>query len=189
MSILDHADLRGAVAMSADVVVVGTGPGGAAIGRTLAEGGLRVVFVEEGPGYTRFRSSQAQVMRYHQQEQGMLIARGRHPVAIAAGRGVGGGSLINSAICWRTPDHVLDGWTELLGDDRFRRCHGGHLRRASETLEIVKTPEHIAGENKMVVRGARALGLEADLLHRNTPRCVGYGVYRVPRARRASTST
>lgn len=178
MSILDHADLRGAVAMSADVVVVGTGPGGAAIGRTLAEGGLRVVFVEEGPGYTRFRSSQAQVMRYHQQEQGMLIARGRHPVAIAAGRGVGGGSLINSAICWRTPDHVLDGWTELLGDDRFRPdAMASIFDELYETLEIVKTPEHIAGENnKMVVRGARALGLEADLLHRNTPRCVGCGV-------------
>ena len=40
--------------LEADVVIVGTGPGGAGAGRVLAEAGLRVVFLEEGPPHARF---------------------------------------------------------------------------------------------------------------------------------------
>src|SRR5207248_6024569 len=40
--------LDGDVALECDVVVVGTGAGGAVVGRELAESGLAVVFVEEG---------------------------------------------------------------------------------------------------------------------------------------------
>src|SRR5678816_2115794 len=45
-----HAQLGGDLAVECDVVVVGTGAGGAVVGRELAEAGLAVVFVEEG-GY------------------------------------------------------------------------------------------------------------------------------------------
>ena len=96
MTVMGFEEARGARAMGADVVVVGTGPGGAAIGRVLAEAGYRVVFIEEGPAYSRFRPHQSHVMRYHMQEQGAMVAAGTTPVSVAAGRGVGGGSLVNS---------------------------------------------------------------------------------------------
>ena len=105
--------------LEADVVIIGTGPGGAAAARTLADGGMRVVMLEEGPARERFRPNQSAVMRYHMQEGGAMVATGSTYMPIAAGRGVGGGTLINSAIAWRCPDDVLDSWSEPLGDSRY----------------------------------------------------------------------
>jgi len=59
----------------------------------------------------------------------------------------------------------------------------------AEILEITLTWDEIAGENnKLIVRGAKALGLKAGLLHRNAPRCVGCGIcnYGCPSGGKAS---
>ena len=50
MSILAHRDYRHGDTYDAEVVVVGTGAGGAVVGTELAEAGYDVLFVEEG-GY------------------------------------------------------------------------------------------------------------------------------------------
>lgn len=179
MTIRTFEDARGANTIEADDVIVGTGPGGAAAARVLAEAGRRVVLVEEGPGRSMFRPNQAHTMRYHMQEGGSMIAFGSAAVTVAAGRGVGGGSLVNSAICWRAPDDILSGWTDVLGGDR--RFAPEQMTpvydEIGQIIEVTKTHDGIAGENNaLVVRGARALGLEADLLHRNTPGCIGCGI-------------
>lgn len=179
MTIRSWEDVPEDTVLDADVVIVGTGPGGAAAGRVLAERGKRVILVEEGPAKSNFRPNYAHTMRYHMQEGGAMLAWGQTAVGVAAGRGVGGGSLINSAICWRAPDEVLDGWTSVLGgDDRFSAAHLRPIYdELSGILGIRKTPEAIAGENNLlVVRGARAMGLEAGFLHRNAPGCIGCGV-------------
>ncbi len=179
MTIRSYEDAHGDNTLEADVVIVGSGPGGAAAARVLAEAGRSVIVVEEGPAQSRFRPNQAHTMRYHMQEGGSMIALGTAAVTVAAGRGVGGGSLINSAMCWRTPDHVLESWTEVLGgDDRFRPDHMAPVYdEIEEIIEVVMTSETIAGENNMIIaRGAAALGLEGGLLRRNTPRCQGCGI-------------
>jgi len=178
MSILSFEELRGDHEVSVDVVVVGSGPGGAAVARALAEGGQSVAIIEEGPPTPRFRPNQAHAMRYHMQEQGSMIAQGNLLMPIAAGRGVGGGSLINSAICFRTPDHVLEKWTALLGDDRYGpEAMRGYFDEVGAIIEVGPTSIDIAGENnKLIVRGAKKLGLPTGLVHRNAPRCVGCGM-------------
>ncbi|MCB9664953.1 MAG: GMC family oxidoreductase [Alphaproteobacteria bacterium] len=179
MTLRSWEDVSGEVELEADVVIVGTGPGGAAAARVLAEGGRRVVMLEEGPARPRFAPNYANIMRYHMQEGGSMVALGDAAIGVAAGRGVGGGTLVNSAICWRTPDAVLEGWTEVLGGDaRFRpQAMAPVYDEISEIIGVTKTNPDIAGENNLlIVRGARALGLEADLLHRNTPGCVGCGI-------------
>jgi choline dehydrogenase-like flavoprotein len=176
----DHREARGEQTLSCDVVIVGTGPGGAAAGRVIAQSGRKVIFLEEGPATPRFRPNLAQVNRYHMQEGGVMVARSRDAMLpIAAGRGVGGGSLVNSAICWRTPDPVLSSWTEVLGgDDRYRPAALGPVFDEIEAIiEAGETPDAVAGENnRLIVRGAAALGLPGGLLRRNTPRCQGCGI-------------
>ena len=145
-----------------DVVIVGTGPGGAAAARVLSARGARVLLLEEGPAQMRFARNQGHTMRYHMQEGGAMVAQGNAYTPIAAGRGVGGGSLVNSAIAWRCPDAVLDEWTEALGDDRY----GPAAMRPVydelwELLGIWPTREEISGNNNdLIVRGVRALGLD-----------------------------
>jgi choline dehydrogenase-like flavoprotein len=161
-----------------DVVVVGTGPGGAAAARVLAQSGARVLLLEEGPSEMRFAKNQGHTMRYHMQEGGAMVARGNAYTPIAAGRGVGGGSLINSAIAWRCPDRVLDSWTEVLGDDRFSAAAMRPVYdELWELLGIWPTRPEISGANNdLIVRGAQSLGLDGGYLQRATPGCVGCGV-------------
>ena len=162
----------------ADAVVVGAGPGGAAAARQLAAAGLEVLVLEEGPPQSRFRPNFGQAMRYHMQEGGGMVARGTAPVPIAAGRGVGGGSLVNSAICFRTPDEVLDDWVERLGDERYAPAALAPVfDELEDLLGIGRVREAVAGRNNaLIVRGAEALGYPGGLLRRNTPFCVGCGL-------------
>jgi len=179
MTIRSFEDARGETTLDADVVIVGTGPGGSAIARVLALAGKRVILLEEGPAQSRFQRSMPHTMRYHMQEGGAMVAMGAAAVSVAAGRGVGGGSLINSAICWRAPEDVLNGWADRLnGDDRFSSANLAKVYdEVGEIIGVTLTREEIAGENnQLIVRGAKALGLEAGLLYRNTPGCVGCGV-------------
>lgn len=161
-----------------DAVVVGSGPGGAAASRVLALGGWSVLVLEDGPPRTRFRPNYFHTARYHMQESGTMIAQGPVPFPVAAGRGVGGGSLVNSAICFRTPDGVLDEWSELLQDDRYRPdAMRPRFEWMEERIGVVPVTEAIAGENNLIVaRGVEKLGLQGGLLRRNTPRCVGCGI-------------
>ncbi len=176
MPIRDHNDARGETTLDADVVVVGTGPGGASVARVLAEAGAHVVMLEAGPARPRFRRNYAHAQRYHYQEQGGMVASGSAMMPIAAGRGVGGGSLVNSAICWRTPDAVLDEWVDVLGgDDRYSAARLAPIYDELEALiQVGPTDPSIAGENNLlIVRGAQKLGLPGGLLRRNAPGCVG----------------
>ncbi len=178
MSIFDHRDVRGDVTLEADVVIVGTGPGGAAAGRALAQAGAKVIWLEEGLGQTRFRKNLAHTNRWHMQEGGTMVSQSLDAMMpIAAGRGVGGGSLVNSAICFRTPDHVLDEWTRVLGDDRYAPGRMAPVFDEIEArIEVGFTPDEVAGENnRIIVRGAAARGHRGGLVRRNTPRCAGCG--------------
>ena len=160
-----------------DVVIVGTGPGGAAAARTLTDLGISVILVEEGPPEERFRPNQGHAMRYHMQEGGAMVATGSTFMPIAAGRGVGGGTLVNSAIAWRCPDPVLESWATLLEDRRFAPDNLGPVYdQLWEYLGIWETRPEVSGENNdLIVRGLKKLGLEGGYLSRYTPQCVGCG--------------
>lgn len=180
MSLRDANDARGDTTLDADAVIVGAGPGGAATARVLAEAGWRVVVVEEGPARPNFRPNFNHTQRYHMQEGGAMVALSRDAMMpIAAGRGVGGGSLVNSAICFRTPDAVLEGWVHRLdGDRRYApEALAPVFDELEALLQVGVTRDAIAGENnRIVVRGAEALGLPGGLVRRNTPGCNGCGI-------------
>jgi choline dehydrogenase-like flavoprotein len=178
VSLFDHRDVSGDTALDADVVIVGTGPGGAAAGRALAEAGAKVIWVEEGLARPRFRKNLAHTNRWHMQEGGTMVSQSLDAIMpIAAGRGVGGGSLVNSAICFRTPDPVLEEWTRVLRDDRYSPARMAPLFDEIEArVEVGTTPDAVAGENnRIIARGAAALGHRGGLVRRNTPRCAGCG--------------
>lgn len=178
--------------LQADVVIVGTGPGGAAAARVLALAGKKVVLLEEGPAQSHFKKSQGHTARHHMQEGGLIIGRGPVGFPIAAGRGVGGGTLINSALSFRTPDEVLHGWAELLDDPRWGPASLAALYAEVEPIVGVHiTTEAVQGKNNaLIVRGIQALGLKGGLAPRSTPGCRGCGVcnYGCPSGGKASTN-
>ncbi len=96
-----------------DVVVVGSGAGGAMVARTLARAGADVIVVEEGRRWSveEYRSAHP-LDRYSglYRDGGTTIALGNPPVVLPIGRAVGGTTVVNSGTCFRPPEEVQLRW-------------------------------------------------------------------------------
>jgi choline dehydrogenase-like flavoprotein len=168
----------GPVLDEADVVIVGTGAGGATAARVLTAAGLDVVLLEEGP---RLRSDERprellDAMALAMRDMATQATRGKPPVALLQGRCVGGSTAINSGIVWRLPEDVRAQWIAERGLGEM--VGGRELDDAFAVLEaelgIAETPaEVLGGNNTRMARGAEALGLPGRVIHRNVRGCRG----------------
>ena len=93
-----YADVGVLKKYTCDAVIVGAGAGGGAVAKVLSEFGLNVLVIESGPKQSRFRPNYAHTAKYHMQEGGSMVAKGSTFMPIAAGKGIGGSTLINSAL-------------------------------------------------------------------------------------------
>lgn len=161
-----------------DVVVVGSGAGGAMAARTLARAGLHVAVVEEGRRHVveEFRTRHP-LERFAElyRDGGSTAALGLPPVILPIGRGVGGTTLVNSGTCYRTPASVLRRWRDDAGlavadPDTFTT----YLDEVWATLQVDAVPLDVMGRNGLLaLAGADKLGWRAGPLQRNAPGCGG----------------
>ncbi len=161
-----------------DVVVVGSGAGGALVARTVARAGLGTFVVEEGRRWPVEELRQRPALERFAglyRDAGGTVALGRPPVVLPVGRGVGGTTLVNSGTCYRTPTRVLRRWQadhglHLADPASF----GAHLDAVEELVQVGPVPDAVMGANgRVALRGAAALGWSAHPLRRNAPGCGG----------------
>lgn len=176
-----HASLDGDLALEVDVVVVGTGAGGAVVGRELAEQGLAVVFVEEGKYFERHeftgRAFDMQQMMYRR--GGATFSVGNTGIPIPVGQTVGGSTTVNSGTCYRTPERVLREWQHDFGLDELGPDGlAPYFERVEGVLGVEPAKKSLMGGNGRVIeRGCNALGFTRHgPLRRNAPACDGQGV-------------
>jgi choline dehydrogenase-like flavoprotein len=159
-----------------DVVVVGSGASGMTVAAILAEAGLDVLVLEEGPYYRpddigRFDPSVS--LRRLFREAGMVAAMGigQTPlISLTLGRAVGGSSLLTGGVCYRIPSRVHHQWKDELGlDELSERALEPMYRDVEERIAVREVPEAMrsASTNKFVL-GARRLGYTMRPLKRNT---------------------
>lgn len=161
-----------------DVIVIGSGAGGAFAARTLARAGLDTIIVEEGRrfGVEELRTrNAAERFGALYRDGGATVAIGRPPIVLPIGRGVGGTTLVNSGTCYRPPDRVVQAWRDhegldLVADGRFDE----RLDDVEATLAVAPVPLEVMGQNGLtMLQGAEALGWRAGPLRRNAPGCDG----------------
>jgi choline dehydrogenase-like flavoprotein len=165
--------------LEADVCVIGAGAGGAVAAAELAEGGARVVVLEQGVHHDPddFTARPLQMMARLYRDGGQTTTLGSPPVLLPLGRGLGGTTLVNSGTCFRTPTHVLERWRSEhgleLGGGELDRC----FERVERALSVAEVTPELAGANAAVARrGAERLGWSHGYLRRNARGCVGSGV-------------
>jgi choline dehydrogenase-like flavoprotein len=161
-----------------DVVVVGSGPGGSVVAKELAEAGRDVVLVEEGPPFTPqdFEWDGGRSMTRTMREAGLRTTRG-HVMPTMQAICLGGGSLVNSAICVRSPERTLAGWCSDYDLEHGSRADlDPHYDAVASFLGIAPTPENVQGpRNLLFKRACDALGYSSEPIARNVRGCRGSG--------------
>ncbi|NNN22324.1 MAG: FAD-binding protein [Acidimicrobiales bacterium] len=161
-----------------DVVVIGSGAGGAMAAMKLAKSGLSVVILEEGRAHdvSEFRTGKA-LDRFQSlyRSSGATFALGKAPVVLPIGRGVGGTTLVNSGTCFRTPNGVLDNWHKQVGlEFADRTVFSKYLDEVEDILRVAPAPLDVMGNNGLLaIKGATSLGYQVAPLRRNAPGCMG----------------
>ena len=177
MSVLSHRDYQANEKLSADVVVVGTGSGGAAAGAELAASGKEVLFIEEGAYHptSSFNPYFTETLPRLYRDAAATVIMGRPPIPYVEGRCVGGSTVINGGMCWRTPERVLAEWERLTGQPELGPKGMEALFEEVEDRLHVETrhPISIGEDNRIMEEGARKLGWEYKRNHRNQNLCVG----------------
>jgi choline dehydrogenase-like flavoprotein len=147
-----------------EIVIIGSGAGGALTAATLAEAGRDVTVLEEGPwvdidACTPFSSAEmAAKYRYG----GPNAALGRPPITFVEGRCVGGGTEINAGLYHRPPPHLVDSWARAWGIIDLDPVElQQHAKVIEDAMSVSLVPDKIPESSEVLARGARSLGWDA----------------------------
>ncbi|MEO7921500.1 MAG: GMC family oxidoreductase [Thermoanaerobaculia bacterium] len=176
--LLRGADIRSDLALSCEVCVVGSGPGGSVVAARLADRGVDVILLEEG-GYhvrTEFDQQEATAFPALYQEHGNR-ATDDLSIAILQGRGVGGGTLVNWTTSFRTPETTLEHWRREFGLAEMTTANlNPHWEEIEKRLNIHEvTLDEVNENNRVLWDGGRKLGIGVELLKRNVESCLQTG--------------
>ena len=174
---LDASELSSNKTLEADVVVVGSGAGGGSAAEILAEAGLAVIIVEEGPLQTSkdFNMKEDEAYSKLYQESAGRQTKD-HGIKIFQGRMVGGGTGINWTTSFRTPATTLKYWAEEMGLKGFSE---NEMRPWFEWAEkrymIQKWTVPPNANNSALEKGCGKLGISWGKISRNVSGCLNLG--------------
>ncbi|MCS7287407.1 MAG: GMC family oxidoreductase [Anaerolineae bacterium] len=163
----------------ADVVIVGSGAGGATVAAELAKAGLSVMVVEEGPLVTRddFKVRPLERIINLYRDNGLTHTVGFPIILVPMGCAVGGTTVVNSGTCFRTPDFVLHQWRTVEGvRDVGPEQMAPLFEEIEAILNVTPVTDDIMGRNGEILRrGAEALGVRHGPIRRPVQNCHGSG--------------
>ena len=166
--------------LEADVVILGSGAGGAAAAYELACRGLAVVIIEEGQYYDRshFTGKLTEVIPKLYRSWGATVATGNAIIPVPVGCNVGGTTTINSGTCMRTPSSVLQRWREQGLEAFTEQAMAPWFEGVERMLSVQQaTTETVGPIGDLIDRGAAANGfLQRQPLMRNAQGCDGQGL-------------
>ena len=159
--------------MDAEVLVVGSGAGGATTAAVLAEAGFDVLIVEEGEwieqGSVTPFSLQQMDLQYR--GGGVTVALGLPSIAYTEGRCAGGGTEINSGLYRRPPEDLLQRWA---ADFRIADLDAAEVmsiaNEVEQAISVTTVPGGASASSDVLRRGADRLGWQNSEI----PRWVKY---------------
>jgi choline dehydrogenase-like flavoprotein len=175
--VIDASTLERDIDLHADVVIVGTGAGGGTAAEILAEAGLAVILVEEGPLATsrEFRMRESEAFPTLYQESAARKTKDK-AIGILQGRCVGGGTTVNWTSSFRTPESTLAYWHRTYGLEGFAPADlASWFARMESRLGIALWDAPPNANNEALARGAAKLGIRSETIRRNVRGCWNLG--------------
>ena len=150
--------------IDADVLVIGSGAGGAVTAATLAAAGRDVTIVEEGPWIDpdAMEPFSLEEMAAKYRHRGLAAALGKPAIAFAEGRCVGGSTEINSGLYHRPPASLAEAWRREYAIDEFDPDSlDAYAKRIENELTVSRLPGAPPPPSAVLERGATKLGWQA----------------------------
>jgi choline dehydrogenase-like flavoprotein len=144
-----------------EVLVIGSGAGGATTAAVLAEAGRDVLVLEEGPWVDpdAVEPFSLEEMRVKYRHHGPSAALGSPAVAFAEGRCIGGSTEINSGLWHRLPDELADEWRADYAIDEFTPAAlAAYAERVESWQSVSQLPGAPPLSSALLERGAMKLG-------------------------------
>lgn len=160
-----------------DHLIIGSGAGASVAGMQLAKAGLDVVMIEEGSHHPTesFDSNVGRQTAMLYRNGGITPFMGNPSIAFAEGRCVGGTTVINGGLIWRTPDWILEEWSRNHGLHSYSMEHlSRHFATIETNLHVQKTSVESVADNLDSLRlhqGARQLGWNSVVVPRAVRNC------------------
>ncbi len=161
-----------------DICIIGSGAGGAIAAAKIASSGQRVLLLEEGSKVQQGDLNQdaARLVPLMYRRAGGL-GTDDMSIRILQGNVLGGSCTINWMTCLRTPDMVLDEWGDRFGLEEYRPGEmTPHFEAVEQRLSVHTIPEENHNpQNRIILDGARELGVHAEASANNSVDCIGCG--------------
>ncbi len=155
--------------LETDVVIVGSGAGGGVAAAVLAAAGQKVIVVEKGPyrRHREFNQGEVEMINELYEAKGLLTSVDGG-VTVLAGSCLGGGTTVNWAGAFRTPEYVLQEWAKEHGnlhftDPSYQEGFDFIEKRNAVTTDLLRHNP----QNEALFEGAQQLDYQAKLIPRN----------------------
>ncbi|GAB3303254.1 GMC family oxidoreductase N-terminal domain-containing protein [Hymenobacter tenuis] len=152
-----------------DVLVIGSGAGGGVVAGELAAAGQAVLVLEKGPYFhgPDFCQREVEMLGALYDGRGALSTQDGG-IALLAGSCLGGGTTVNWAGAFQTPDYVLEEWAREHEVPHFTSMEFKRsLAAVSEVLGVNTDYTRHNGQNQALWDGSRKLGQDVKLIPRN----------------------
>lgn len=175
LKVTTAADIREpALSLTADVVVVGSGAGGAVMAYEMAKAGKKVIVLEAGPYVpsSQFNEKFPDMLERLYADHGNQ-ATSNGDLLVLQGTCLGGSTVVNGCVAFRVPDFILEEWQRDFGLTNLTvEALAPYFEKVEKNLSIHENQEYEINQNSRKLRdGAKALGWSVKPLRRNIREC------------------
>ncbi|HEY0298813.1 MAG TPA: GMC family oxidoreductase N-terminal domain-containing protein, partial [Arachidicoccus sp.] len=141
LQVLTEADIS-ASEITADVVIVGSGAGASILANQLVSLGRKVLLVEKGNHEKpeNFNENEVDMVSRLYADGALQLSRDFR-FTVFQGSCVGGSTVVNNAVCFRTPDYILDRWINEMNINLDRNKFNASQDKIYEMLHIEHSPQ------------------------------------------------
>ncbi len=143
--------------VSCENLIIGSGPGAAVAAYELSKAGREVIVLEEGSKHNKifYKNSIQSLTSKLYRNGGIFPFFGKPSVGFAEARCLGGGSVINGGLIWRTPKFVLNEWVEKKILPRsFINSLLSHFPFLESMLDVGYSAEINSNEDSNIIKRA-----------------------------------
>lgn len=185
-------DAGARVELESEVIVIGSGAGGAVTAAELVARGLSVLLIEEGGHHKTgsFDTRPTASFRRLYRDGGTSVMLGNPHIGYAEGRTVGGSTVVNGGMSWRTPERILRGWAERGLPAIDPQAMAPIFEKIEAKISVAKQSAKSIGPDAHLFKlGADRMGYEVVENLRNQDDCLGSNncIFGCPNAAKRST--